>query len=945
MGIQTLNIENKDRDEAQFMSRNCADAGLKNRIYINALGAEVVLRFLASNGIETSNLHNMHSVSRIIEATDISDILLPNIHIDVRVVFDESQIFVPIEHSELGITPDIYVVLKLVDDNFTQMDLLGYFNPSKINRNHKNSQYYFVNKEDLSDAESLPEFVKNFSGNTSRGISEDKLLRGRTLSISLADNNISFEERKELFNLLLSSDELRESVLEFDNFETLSYNAAPLLEQLPKDEPAEIDTSAVLKEEDASTETSSQNDEPAESEEDENMPDNEAEEKENTESDSKKEADEEKTEDNTSDETAAGIDDANSVTANNDANILVSGEDSEALADPLSPDLDIAIDNISDGLDLDLDLDNTGDLSEKGKDNIVDTAINAATDAAIVAGAAGAAAAASTAAATAGETLTAGAAVSQGAMDLAALAGELVQKLPDPASSKQEDENLLDFSQVSPAARSDSAPELPSPNENSQDVKDFSDFDTVEDFSSATPEIEPETTDFSDMKTAETIELPENTETSSDSLTDISDVTQNDESEKLDFLQELAPETEGASHEDLTSSDIEINEPEESSEVSSGKENISEKVVQSKNEEDDAFSEDDFKILEDDSTTLSKDDDNQQKSETQETVNDNENSEENNWTSDVNYDNLEDVTPEEPEINEAPQENQTEISDGEEVKAIVNSTPISDKNYTAGEIEIDINKPKEQFRDGSEHLENLYKDEENIPGGSLLNGPGLLSRPQKGVGLGILGIVVTLIIVGVMGVFISKIAHKPTEDEPQPVTDNNMPSDTPQQADETDLNVDEGNVVKMDNVSPISPAATVQSKPGNNTVQTKHASAGPLSATQFIEVSKLSWEAPDYVAASPAFRQYFQSAGKSLKLSLTSDLLLANDYIYSDQVRVSVNFSQDGTFKNARMLLSSGSQQVDKIVLQTVNQTLKVLKAPHSVGNNSDTTVILKIYF
>ena len=82
-----------------------------------------------------------------------------------------------------------------------------------------------------------------------------------------------------------------------------------------------------------------------------------------------------------------------------------------------------------------------------------------------------------------------------------------------------------------------------------------------------------------------------------------------------------------------------------------------------------------------------------------------------------------------------------------------------------------------------------------------------------------------------------------------------------------------------------------------------------------------------------------------MKLALTSDLLLATDFTYTDQVRVSVTFNQDGSFKESRMILSSGSKQVDDIVLQTVNQTLGVLKAPHSIGNDESTTVILKIYF
>ena len=74
-------------------------------------------------------------------------------------------------------------------------------------------------------------------------------------------------------------------------------------------------------------------------------------------------------------------------------------------------------------------------------------------------------------------------------------------------------------------------------------------------------------------------------------------------------------------------------------------------------------------------------------------------------------------------------------------------------------------------------------------------------------------------------------------------------------------------------------------------------------------------------------------------------MLLAKDYLYSSQVRVSVTFDKDGTFKNSQIIVSSGSQEIDKIVLQTVNQTLRALKAPHSVGNDENTTAILKIYF
>lgn len=223
-------IEQENKTEAEFMSRSFVNSAIKNRAYINALGAELVMKYLASEGIDISDTHNLHSISKILEKIDISDILLPNIHIDVRVIFDENQIFIPKTHFQLEITPDIYVVLKLAKD-FSHVEFLGYFEPDSLNLKLCNNDYYFFEKERLHAPSTLKQFIKNFTGNTSRGISQDDILRGRELSIAMADHNISDSEQKELIELLLLSNELRESVLEFDNFETLSYSVGSTLSQ------------------------------------------------------------------------------------------------------------------------------------------------------------------------------------------------------------------------------------------------------------------------------------------------------------------------------------------------------------------------------------------------------------------------------------------------------------------------------------------------------------------------------------------------------------------------------------------------------------------------------------------------------------------------------------------------------------------------------------------
>ena len=81
---------------------------------------------IISRNINNSRIYNMHSVHKILEEFDISDIMLNNIHIDVRVVFDENYIFVPKSHFEYDILPDVYFVLLLAEDH-SHASFLGFF--------------------------------------------------------------------------------------------------------------------------------------------------------------------------------------------------------------------------------------------------------------------------------------------------------------------------------------------------------------------------------------------------------------------------------------------------------------------------------------------------------------------------------------------------------------------------------------------------------------------------------------------------------------------------------------------------------------------------------------------------------------------------------------------------------------------------------------------------
>lgn len=1287
-------IEQDNKIEAEFMSRSFVNSSVKNRAYINALGAELVTKYLASEGINVSNIHNIHSISKILEKIDVSDIMLPNIHIDVRVVFDEDKIFIPKSHFQFEITPDVYVVLKLVDD-FSRVEFLGYFEPKLLNLKNQNADYYFFEKEKLSAPQTLAKFVKEFTGNTSRGISQEDMLRGRELSIAMADHNISDEEQKELIELLLLSDELRDSILEFDNFETLSYSVGSTLN--PTDSSNTDSTSAIIDTETV-VDTSETEEEPAALNEDIELA---------IDTENDVELDESFFDDESS------TDGSDSEFINTDASAIVTGENEEIqqldnitidtepamkveesvidteqadildttgfvttetdfepldefdpngedllLDDGFDSDISLSKDSTSeevvDGVDLsgekedvktvleetsvdevlsDISTENSEQIQEsviEPKDNssgdkqekelsleqtvsdAVQKALGKTAEAADAGGAAMAGAAA-------GESIAA-AAASAGAMKLAGISGDLVNDLV----KKNLENQHVNLDRIDYAKTTTNATEIPeniaaydlstakmeadleaeasgqfdSPKDLSelktvdqkpvgygenieQEVIDLNqmeavdigpmednndsviDFNNISQVNSPTAPVEDLDDKLNADGSSEGIDLPnlssftinadgtsaldnldinlnegvhdehlvdlnmnpnqiviekseplefnnftstldEQTETVLDddfadeffndsdenagsdednnSLSDSTDTSAEDDSVAIDDISlddtstllsedletsfndidtlsvDEAPDSlanseiseelnmsvaednlviedenfdnslniteeplaeepltnsfdEGtsifddiqpqeANTEDLLSESENLNveatiddlvQPDEVIDTSYNEDILDNNSLEQNLSASDIMDDSDITALDNVDSVLSEEDidtsfnsvDNNQDAEVvqsdnldvslEDTTVQDSNTQAQDWMEDTNYDNLQDV--ELPHVEPADVQvvdNSNEINEDEFItepepqekvfNVIENSTVISDMNFKVGEIPIDINNSEMPELDGPEQIDDLYDVNNPVPGSALLQNPGRLgsaargnSKVGLGVGLGILGVLLALIIVGIIGFSVSKMIKQPKDETPQPITDDTVPTSTDNGvSDANTLKVDQENVVNMDNTAPaLSQNVATQPKVQTPTQPDVQKAAQPpvakpkntMPANSYLEVSKLTWEIPDYISYNSHFKQYFQAVGKSLKLSLTSDLLLATEYSYSDQVRVSILYDKDGTFKDAKILLSSGSSQIDKIVLQTVNQTLKVLKAPHSVGNDESTTVILKIYF
>lgn len=1115
-------IEDQDKKDASVAANAFAHKDTKNRAYINTLGADLALKYLASENIDVSDVYNIHSIKKILEELDISDIMLPNIHIDVRVVFDENVIFIPKSHFEYNIEPDIYLVFNLAKD-FSHVKFLGFFEPRLINKNNANDKYYFIEKEKLNSVIDLKKYIESHKGNTKETLSQEDIENSERIIISMADNDISENDKKYLIKQLTKSAELRDKFIEYENFETLSYRAMTD----PQIERKEIvDLSSVQETKDISLTDELDNMNTANIEEIANEPNE--------------------------------IENSSSTSEINNEDLVPINEFSEINLEPIDNIENITIeDNINNDT-------TTPDL--KPLEDI---------GGAIAGGiAAGATAAAAGEILNVAETADTALNITDTALNIidsgVEIAKDLITDAPkeiNPISFDNIDTSAIDNIQnldenIKEETISLEDVKLPEETENTDYIDKIENkisFDDIETnnileeplpFNMDEEKISLDDIDTSNiMKTeennfeAETLSL-DNIDTSAienmnnidseaiENTISLDDININENNEKLAQPLDINIENDALSFDNIDTSSIEnitdINDQDIDNTISfdnieEPNNNLNNNIEDNLNNSTISFddiqldsneneivdniqnqNEDNIDMSDFMDDTMSLDTESSENTNLLENINEPDNLNLNNTTDnfvenlnsdngiedDINFDELSNIDSEplestiEPEIVEGPIENteahnndsfgknlmenlsadnlddisiedlgidenipqnNEDISSNDllsQIDDILNSQPVVEEtqNNTISQQDIsnDIeslgnNTEFEDIQDISElatiddtlnssidttdHISEdansgLITDNEFDPNNELLNnnientsiddllnfddssdtnfeeennaseednigvlfndtdptsdveldeinqnynqepeqpqipGAALLNNKSKTQNKKL--ILVAAALVTVIAAASAVMVFKPKNDttaDIEPIKTESAknaitPENTSSQTDESTENIlatnapeiNKNETKNIQKTQPISELKNTPTKPKQ-------------SAESYISVNKLVWDVPSNLSYSSKFQNYLRTAGKSIKLSLSADLLLAKEYAYTNQVKVNIKLSKNGSVQDAKVLSSSGSTEIDNIVLQSVKDTLNVVKPPVDEIKTPDFNLSLIIYF
>lgn len=1037
-------VEQEDKSQASAAARGFAQKNIQNRAYINTLGARLAMKYLASENINISNIYNIHSIKKILEEIDISDVMLPNIHIDVRVVFDENVIFIPKSHFEYNLVPDIYLVFHLAKD-ISHVKFLGFFEPKLINKNNANNEYYFIEKEKLSPAVDLKKYVENFNGSHQENVSEDDLLNSERIIIAMSDNDITENDKKYLIQQLTKSAELRDKFIEYENFETLSYQAMtdPMIER--KTSAAQQDSLSLEDISDLET-IESPADEAVEQTEDFTQGFAEI----------------------TQEEPLEEID---TVEENEQTETTINDE--LTISDNFD---DFGLEPIEDFSDISLDEDNT-EIKEVNNDNsgFLDTAAELGQAAALGAGAAAlgagvtaaaegiaAAETAINAAETGAEALNTGLEIIDKGIEIANDLISTDTSAPEPLSLDDIDTSMLDNidyheEEIHEETISLKDVEVPLETEPTDFIDKIDNKISLDDIKleplNEEPEninIEQETISLKDVDTTgmevadeefseETISL-DNVNTEAVNIVPETDFEENimsfdnvDEpvaTENDDFMDDVMSFDDVVEPEELNDNAFEA--PEDNSISFDEDENTSSELLNNEiNEEE---------LNTDEIESITSEPLDNMESAVDEIIDNNELPQENsenesfgknllNNLSPENLDNIsiddlglsddlpsdisDDISSHEllsqiddllnSDIAQPPFETSAETTNNvqeepanildEELPSIEESlldteiipdeVPVNQHSAADSLLEsdsddempdtaidelLDFGDEEEQndedklgvlFNDtdagndtelpsSMEEL-NEYEDSE-LPKEPVVPGAALYTKPQLNKKVIIVAAALVTVIAAASAVMLLKPKGDSSADiEPlsksaeEGVVDG-LPGTSPTNIESTIAT----NVPELEKipVQEAPKAKTVQAaQPAKELKSAAPVRQKPASSESYLSVNRLVWDVPDALSYSPKMQNYLRTAGKSIKLSLSADLLLATEYAYTNQVKVNIKLSKDGTVQEAKVASGSGSDQIDKIVLQSVKDTLNVVKPPSSEIKTPDFNLSLIIYF
>ena len=220
MDTKILNVDEKAHGYAKVYASLINDELQRKRAYASIVALYSLIAELEKTDFDVQKSMTLFRNPVINEQYEIADVYVNNWHIDVRVVTEGNGFLVPKSHFDVDIIPDFYAVVR-VDNTLKTAELLGFADTAFLNKEPFDYHYYGVSFDSLISYEDFVSKIKNVKL-TDFPEQEHEFFRANYLS--LMDGEIDIQTKNRLLKHLFECAQCRTEFCCFTGFEMVSCN-------------------------------------------------------------------------------------------------------------------------------------------------------------------------------------------------------------------------------------------------------------------------------------------------------------------------------------------------------------------------------------------------------------------------------------------------------------------------------------------------------------------------------------------------------------------------------------------------------------------------------------------------------------------------------------------------------------------------------------------------
>ena len=220
LNIIELNVDNKTHSYARVYSSLINDEYQRKRSYASLVALFALTSMLEKTKNSIQKSMTLFRQPKINEEFEISDFYVNNWHIDVRVLVDGDAVLLPKKHFDNYILPDFYAVVK-VDRTLNNAELLGFIDPQTVNKQPLDYHYFSATLDSLI---SYNEFLTRIENQKAVNFAEEEHQTFREKYLNLLDDELDKETKGSLLRHMFACPMCRTEFCCFTGFEMVSCN-------------------------------------------------------------------------------------------------------------------------------------------------------------------------------------------------------------------------------------------------------------------------------------------------------------------------------------------------------------------------------------------------------------------------------------------------------------------------------------------------------------------------------------------------------------------------------------------------------------------------------------------------------------------------------------------------------------------------------------------------